>query len=84
VKVPHFHRVEVVGLIVLNALVWGYDQSLGPMGSLILSDQYGAVPVRMVAAWHAFREHGWSSDVLSAALRSSPRTTSTRASCTSR
>jgi membrane associated rhomboid family serine protease len=68
VKVPHFHRVEVVGLIVLNALVWGYDQSLGPMGSLILSDQYGAVPVRMVAAWHAFREHGWSSDVLSAAL----------------
>jgi membrane associated rhomboid family serine protease len=67
-KVPHFHRFEVVAVMVLTAAVWGYDQSLGPLGSLLLSEQYGAVPVRMVAAWHTLREQGWSPGLLAAAL----------------
>ena len=33
-----------------------------------LSERFGAVPVRMVDAWHAFREQGLSADVLAAAL----------------
>jgi membrane associated rhomboid family serine protease len=67
-KIPHFHRLEVVGVLVLTAAVWGYDQSLGPADSLLLSERFGAVPVRMVAAWHALREHGWSWDAAEAAL----------------
>src|SRR5450631_695675 len=67
-KVPHFHRFEVVAVMVLTALVWGYDQSLGPVGSMLLSEQYGAVPARMVGAWHTFREQGMSYEVLAAAL----------------
>ena len=67
-KVPHFHRVEVVAVMVLTTLVWGYDQSLDPMGRALLAAEYGAIPVRMVGAWHELREHGLSSDVLAAGL----------------
>ena len=70
-KVPHFHRFEVVAVMVLTALVWGYDQSLGPVGSMLLSEKYGAVPVRMVDAWHTAREQGLSAvpgGVLAAAM----------------
>src|ERR1700734_4197712 len=67
-RVSRFHRFEVVAVLVLTTAVWGYDQSLGPLGSFLLSERFGAVPVRMVAAWHAFREQGLSADVLAAAL----------------
>jgi membrane associated rhomboid family serine protease len=67
-KVPHFHRLEVVAVMVLTVAVWGYDQSLGPMGSMLFSEQWGAVPARMVAAWHTLRAEGLSRDVLDAAL----------------
>ena len=59
-RVSRFHRFEVVAVLVLTTAVWGYDQSLGPLGSFLLSERFGAVPVRMVAAWHAFREQGLS------------------------
>jgi membrane associated rhomboid family serine protease len=67
-RVAHFHRFEVVAVLVLTAAVWGYDQSLGPLGSFLLSERFGAVPFRMVGAWHSFLEHGLSADVLAAAL----------------
>jgi membrane associated rhomboid family serine protease len=66
-KVPHFHRMEVVAVMVLTVVVWGYEQSLGPMDGLLFSERWGAVPVRMVEAWHALRAGGWSRDVLEAA-----------------
>jgi membrane associated rhomboid family serine protease len=67
-KVAHFHRFEVAAVMILTVAVWGYDQSLGPIGSFIFSERFGAVPVRMVDAWHALREQGFSTDLLRAAL----------------
>jgi membrane associated rhomboid family serine protease len=67
-RVSRFHRFEVVAVLVLTTAVWGYDQSLGPLGSFLFSERFGAVPVRMVAAWHAFREQGLSTHLLAAAL----------------
>jgi membrane associated rhomboid family serine protease len=63
-----FHRFEVLAVLVLTAAVWGYDQSLGPVDSLLLADRFGAVPVRMWGAWHAFRQDGISRDVVLAAV----------------
>lgn len=59
--------MEVVAVMVLTVVVWGYQQSLDPMGGLLFSEQWGAVPMRMVGAWHALREQGMSRDVLEAA-----------------
>lgn len=67
-KLERSHRIEVVVLMVLNVGIWGYCQSLGPFQEMVVSDQYGAVPVRMWAAWRALRESGLSRDVLLAAL----------------
>jgi membrane associated rhomboid family serine protease len=67
-RLPHFHRFEVVAVLVLTVLVWGYDQSLGPAGSEELAMRFGAVPVRMWDAWHALRQGGVTGDVLAAAL----------------
>jgi membrane associated rhomboid family serine protease len=67
-RVARFHRFEVVAVLVLTAAAWGYDQSLSPMESYMLSDRFGAVPVRMVAAWQSFREQGLTADGLAAAL----------------
>lgn len=64
----HFHRYEVVVVLVLTALVWGYDNSLGPFGSMVFDQRFGAVPVRMWDAWRSFRESGLSREVLEAAL----------------
>jgi membrane associated rhomboid family serine protease len=64
----HFRRYEVVAVMAITVLVWWYDQSLGPVGSMALADRFGAVPTRMWAAWHAFRQEGVSRDVLAAAL----------------
>jgi membrane associated rhomboid family serine protease len=58
----------VVAVLVLTVAVWGYDQSLGPVGSYVFSERFGAVPARMVGAWHAFREQGFSLDTLAAAV----------------
>ncbi len=67
-KVPHFHRFEVVALAALTVAVWGYDRSLGPVGSLVFDETWGAVPVRMWDAWRSLRSSGLSRDVLLAAL----------------
>jgi membrane associated rhomboid family serine protease len=67
-KVAHFHRFEVVAVLVLTVVVWGYDQSLGPYGSMAFDEQWGAVPVRMWGAWRSLRESGLSREVLLAAL----------------
>ncbi|MGH7296228.1 MAG: rhomboid family intramembrane serine protease [Polyangiaceae bacterium] len=67
-RVPHFHRGEVVAIVVFLTLVWGYDQSLGPVGSMLFDDRYGAVPARLWAAWHDLRHGGFSREVLAAAL----------------
>ena len=64
----HFHRFEVLGVLVLTTLVWGFEQSLGPFGSMVFDERFGAVPVRMWGAWHAFRQEGLSRDVLLAAI----------------
>jgi membrane associated rhomboid family serine protease len=64
----HFHRYEVVAVMAITVLVWWYDQSLGPVGSMALAERFGAVPTRMWDAWHAFRRDGISRDVLAAAL----------------
>jgi rhomboid family protein len=68
VKLPHFHRAEVVVVLVLTVAIWGWCQSLDPVGDAMVAEQYGAVPVRMWAAWHSLREQGLSRDVLLAAL----------------
>jgi membrane associated rhomboid family serine protease len=68
VRAGHFHRFEVVAVLVLTTLVWGYDQSLGPTRSMLFDERFGAVPLRMWDAWQAFREGGLSREVLEAAL----------------
>ena len=67
-KVEHFHRVETVALLVLTVAVWGYDNSLGPLGSEAFDERWGAVPARMWDAWHALRASGLSREVVLAAL----------------
>jgi membrane associated rhomboid family serine protease len=66
-KVPHFHRAEVVAVMILLTAVWGYEESLGPLGSFF-DQRYGAVPVRLWGAWHELRATGLSRDVLVTAL----------------
>lgn len=67
-KATHFHRFEVVAVLVLTVAVWGYDQSLGAVGSAAFDTRWGAVPARMWGAWRAMREGGLDRDVLMAAL----------------
>jgi membrane associated rhomboid family serine protease len=67
-RVAHFHRFEVVAVLVVTVAVWGYGESLGPLGSFLFSERYGAVPIHMVGAWHSLLEQGPSADVLAAAL----------------
>jgi membrane associated rhomboid family serine protease len=67
-KLPHFHRAEIVVLLVLTVAIWGYCQSLGAVEEAMIADRYGAVPVRMWAAWHSLLENGPSRDVLLAAV----------------
>ena len=67
-KVPHFHRAEVVAVMILLTAVWGYEESLGPLESFVFDQRYGAVPVRLWGAWHELRSTGLSRDVLVTAL----------------
>jgi membrane associated rhomboid family serine protease len=67
-KLPHFHRAEVVVVLVLTVGIWGWCQSLGPVEEAMVAERFGAVPVRMWAAWHSLRERGLSRDVLLAAV----------------
>jgi membrane associated rhomboid family serine protease len=67
-KVARFHRFEVLAVLVLTTAVWGYEQSLGPVGNLAFDERWGAVPARMWSAWHTLRAEGLSRDVLAAAL----------------
>ncbi len=67
-KVPHFHRAEVLAVIVLLVVVWGYEQSLGPFGGFIFDGKYGAIPASLWDAWHTFRSTGLSRQVIVAAV----------------
>jgi membrane associated rhomboid family serine protease len=67
-KVFRSHRLEVLAILVLTVAVWGYDESLGPVGSSLFDERWGAVPVRMWAAWRELRSGGLGRDVVLAAL----------------
>ena len=68
VRLPHFHRAEVAVLVAINVAIWGYCQSLGPLGDALVAERYGAVPARMWEAWAAARDEGLSMSVVLASL----------------
>jgi membrane associated rhomboid family serine protease len=58
----------VLVVLALTVAVWGYDQSLGPLGSAAFDERWGAVPAHMWAAWQKLRSSGVGRDVILAAL----------------
>jgi len=66
--VRRFERVDVIVLLALTVLVFGYQSSLGLEQRLLFEYRYAAVPSNMWAAWHDFQEHGLDRQVLLAAM----------------
>jgi membrane associated rhomboid family serine protease len=63
-----FQSADVIVVLAITVLVYGYQSSLGMEQRLDFEDRFAAVPSQMWAAWHALREHGMSRDVLEAAM----------------
>lgn len=66
--VRRFERVDVIVLLAITVLVFGYQSSLGIGERFAFEMRYAAVPSSMWEGWHVLREHGLDRGVLLAAM----------------
>jgi hypothetical protein len=63
-RTRRLESLEVVLVLLLTSGVYFYEHSLGPGRGFFFTLRYGAVPAAMWEAWQAFRESGWSHEVV--------------------